>query len=140
MATLDPYVETSWDTTSYVNPTNMNHIERGITNSRKSENIAYDSNNSVKDKIDSMEIKFQQKSFDSFTIGATTYYDLDITITESGYTPVGIIQWTIFGTGAVTVIYVNIQNSTTARLRVRNNSNETVTSTGGNVTVLYTKS
>lgn len=52
MATLDPYVETSWDTTSYVNPTNMNHIERGITNSRKSENISYDSNNSVKDMID----------------------------------------------------------------------------------------
>ena len=52
MATLDPYVETSWDTTSYVNPTNMNHIERGITNSRKAENIAYDSNNSVKDMID----------------------------------------------------------------------------------------
>ena len=84
MATLDPYVETSWDTTSYVNPTNMNHIERGITNSRKAENIAYDSNNSVKDMID--DLKTNELEIFRFSTADGRYYTITFTsITEDRF-------------------------------------------------------
>lgn len=48
------YDKQTWNTTSYVNPTRMNHIEDGIeaADSKTADDIPYDSNNSVKDKID----------------------------------------------------------------------------------------
>ena len=52
------YLKQIWDTTSYVNPTRMNHIEDGIyavsnkVDNLSADDIPYDSNNSVKDMID----------------------------------------------------------------------------------------
>lgn len=54
------YSKQTWDTSSYVNPTRMNHIEDGIEGvSNEIDNldathIAYDSNTSVKEKIDEL--------------------------------------------------------------------------------------
>lgn len=47
------YSKQTWDTSSYVNPTRMNHIEDGIESASTATGTAYDSNTSVKDKIDS---------------------------------------------------------------------------------------
>lgn len=46
------YSKQTWDTTSYVNPTRMNHIEDGIESASTATGTAYDSSTSVKDKID----------------------------------------------------------------------------------------
>ena len=52
------YSKQTWDTSSYVNPTRMNHIEDGIEgvsdtiDNLDATNIPYDSNTSVKEKID----------------------------------------------------------------------------------------
>ena len=54
------YIKQIWDTTSYVNPTRMNHIEEGIyavsnkVDNLSADDIPYDNNNSVKDKIDNL--------------------------------------------------------------------------------------
>ena len=51
------YIKQIWDTTSYVNPTRMNHIEEGIyavsnkVDNLSADDIPYDNNNSVKDMI-----------------------------------------------------------------------------------------
>ena len=49
------YSKQTWDTTSYVNPTRMNHIEQGIYDASTATGTEYSSGVSVKDKIDSME-------------------------------------------------------------------------------------
>ena len=52
------YIKQIWDTTSYVNPTRMNHIEDGIyavsdkVDNLSADDIPYDSSNSVKDMLD----------------------------------------------------------------------------------------
>ena len=51
------YSKQTWDTTSYVNPTRMNHIEDGIEgvsneiDNLDAEDVAYDSNTSVSDML-----------------------------------------------------------------------------------------
>ena len=61
------YIKQIWDTTSYVNPTRMNHMEEGIyavsnkVDNLSAEDIAYDSNNSVKDKIDEYNLSANTK-------------------------------------------------------------------------------
>ena len=47
------YSKQTWDTTSYVNPTRMNHIEDGIeaADSKTADDIEYSTGVSVKDKI-----------------------------------------------------------------------------------------
>ena len=53
MAT-EPYVKQIWDTTSYVNPTRMNHIEDGIeaVDGKTASDIPYSSGVSTKAQID----------------------------------------------------------------------------------------
>ena len=46
------YSKQTWDTTSYVNPTRMNHIEQGIYDASTADGTEYSSGVSVKDKID----------------------------------------------------------------------------------------
>lgn len=46
------YSKQTWDTTSYVNPTRMNHIEQGIYDASTATGTEYSSGVSVKDKID----------------------------------------------------------------------------------------
>lgn len=46
------YSKQTWDTTSYVNPTRMNHIEVGIESASTATGTEYSSGVSVKDKID----------------------------------------------------------------------------------------
>lgn len=46
------YSKQTWDTTSYVNPTRMNHIEDGIASASTADGTDYSSGVSVKDKID----------------------------------------------------------------------------------------
>ena len=53
------YSKQTWDTTSYVNPTRMNHIEDGIESASTATGTEYSSGVSVKDKIDSMPHKTQ---------------------------------------------------------------------------------
>lgn len=53
------YSKQTWDTTSYVNPTRMNHIEDGIeaVDTKTADDIEYSSGVSVKDKIDDVDGK-----------------------------------------------------------------------------------
>ena len=46
------YSKQTWDTTSYVNPTRMNHIEQGIYDASTATGTEYSSGVSVKDMID----------------------------------------------------------------------------------------
>lgn len=48
------YSKQTWDTSSYVNPTRMNHIEDGIESASTATGTEYSSGVSVKDKIDRM--------------------------------------------------------------------------------------
>lgn len=48
------YSKQTWDTSSYVNPTRMNHIEQGIYDASTATGTEYSSGVSVKDKIDSI--------------------------------------------------------------------------------------
>ena len=71
------YSKQMWDTTSYVNPTRMNHIEDGIKDASDSidslsaNNIPYDSSNTIKQKIDEItnksytKVSFTHSSMDS---------------------------------------------------------------------------
>lgn len=47
------YSKQTWDTTSYVNPTRMNHIEDGIASASTADGTDYSSGVSVKEAIDS---------------------------------------------------------------------------------------
>lgn len=51
------YSKQTWDTTSYVNPTRMNHIEQGIYDASTATGTEYSSGVSVKDKLDSFIIE-----------------------------------------------------------------------------------
>ncbi len=48
------YSKQTWDASSYVNPTRMNHIEDGIESASTATGTEYSSGVSVKDKIDAM--------------------------------------------------------------------------------------
>lgn len=51
------YSKQTWDTTSYVNPTRMNHIEDGIeaVDTKTANDIDYASGTTIKSKIDSIQ-------------------------------------------------------------------------------------
>lgn len=51
------YSKQTWDTTSYVNPTRMNHIENGIESASTAAGTDYSSGVSVKDKLDAITNK-----------------------------------------------------------------------------------
>ena len=80
------YNKQTWDTTSYVNPTRMNHIENGIEEvsnaiaNLNATNIPYDSNTSVKEKIDSLEWKYAG----TLDMASPPSGAFDWTATESG--------------------------------------------------------
>ena len=62
------YSKQTWDTTSYVNPTRMNHIEDGIESASTATGTEYSSGVSVKDKFDSFtNITFSEKVYSSAT-------------------------------------------------------------------------
>lgn len=46
------YSKQTWDTTSYVNPTRMNHIEQGVYDASTATGTEYSSGVSVKDALD----------------------------------------------------------------------------------------
>jgi len=50
------YSKQTWDTTSYVNPTRMNHIEDGIESASTATGTEYSSGVSVKDNLDGITI------------------------------------------------------------------------------------
>lgn len=58
------------------------------------DDIAYDSNNSVKDMIDGKLFATDVVNTGSFTVNAGTYADKSMLIpVKSGYTPIGVISW-----------------------------------------------
>jgi len=72
------YIKQIWDTTSYFNPTRMNHIEDGIYNvsdkvdNLSADNIPYDSNTSVKEAIDEKPTDISDK----FVLNTTQFSSL----------------------------------------------------------------
>lgn len=63
------YSKQTWDTTSYVNPTRMNHIEDGIYDASTATGTEYSSGVSVKQKID---------EFETLVNISDNYYDLKV--------------------------------------------------------------
>ena len=93
------YSKQTWDTTSYVNPTRMNHIEDGIysADTKTANDIPYASGVSVKTQIDKKggkitEVNLQQGSFNydssskmwvsknpfSYYYGSRKIYSIDV--------------------------------------------------------------
>lgn len=69
----------------------------------------------------------QSSEIDNQTINATTNATFDITITKSGYTPLGIVGWGIYSAssngannGWCTPYGVGMPNTATARFVIRN--------------------
>ena len=117
------YSKQTWDTTSYVNPTRMNHIEQGI----------YDVEQEVGSLLRTKRISH------SYSVNANSEaywnpYNDDITL--SGYTPIGIIG---FATNNAYVHALNLEfaNNNYA-IGVHNFSNNQV-STGFAYDLLYVK-
>lgn len=75
----------------------------------------------------------------SITVSADSHYDADITIGKTGYTPLGIVSWIINGNTDVATVYVNLVNSTTARVRVRNYESSSASISNIIVRILYMK-
>ena len=73
------YSKQTWDTTSYVNPTRMNHIEDGIESASTATGTEYSSGVSVKQKIDSMGLCYKDLSI-TFDVDGSFRYDNDATI------------------------------------------------------------
>ena len=80
------YSKQTWDTTSYVNPTRMNHIEQGIYDASTATGTEYSSGVSVKDMIDDLS------TWESINLGTPTVsdrrrtYSVDLT----GYNEVAV--------------------------------------------------
>ena len=80
------YSKQTWDTTSYVNPTRMNHIEDGIysVDTKTANDIPYSSGVSVKDKLDWVLI-YQDLTFDSERKDVSAYSELFVVPKLQGY-------------------------------------------------------
>lgn len=88
------YSKQTWDTTSYVNPTRMNHIEDGIESASTATGTEYSSGVSVKDKIDS---KIGLSLYGSYTKSADV---------EVGYYPINKpFVATVYGSGVVVSMF-----------------------------------
>lgn len=91
--------------------------------------IPYDSNLSVKGKIDEVNNKFlwEEREFNiTYTSSTNPVATANVDISKSGYTPIGVISWGVFGTSStlciVTSLQVNPDNSTLYyAIRVRDN-------------------
>lgn len=132
------YIKQIWDTTSYVNPTRMNHIEDGIyavsdkVDNLSAEDITYGSGN-VKDIMDTeaLTITYTQNSYVSSTSACsaykknnTYYFNLNIGVTGnptpdfveigriSGWTAPKQLQMQVVGqSSSFTMVTVNITTS-----------------------------
>lgn len=70
------YTKQTWDTTSYVNPTRMNHIEDGISNAMTSSNMGY---------LGAKNLNFTPYYFDSREISGITWtVNADGTVKANG--------------------------------------------------------
>ncbi len=91
--------------------------------------IPYDSNISVKGKIDEVNDKFmwEEREFNiTYTSSTNPVATANVDISKSGYTPIGVISWGVFGTSStlciVTSLQVNSDNNTLYyAIRVRDN-------------------
>lgn len=74
----------------------------------------------------------------SYTIPVGSSQNIDIDITESGYTPIGIVGLSFSG-GRPDVTGFYIRTETEGRLIAKNDSDSAVTVTGASTFVLYKK-
>ena len=71
-------------------------VQGAIEELTSAENIAYDSNNSVKDMIDGNLFKTDSISTGSFSVNALSYADKNTAIpSKAGYVPIGVISWAL---------------------------------------------
>ena len=124
------YTKQTWDTTSYVNPTRMNHIEDGI---EAAANTA--------DSAASAVIAESKTVWTNLTLGAnsaTTVQTFDVS--KSGYTAVGVVGYRFDGRYGEMLSFskLSIENNTLTYL-IANNGNNSATGINVYVTVLYVK-
>lgn len=103
----------------------------GLANAVKPDasDIPYDSNTTVKGKIDEINDKFvwEEQEFNiTYTSSINPVATANVDISKRGYTPIGVISWGVFGTSStlcfVTSLQVNPDNSTLYyAIRVRDN-------------------
>ena len=73
----------------------------------------------------------------TITIEGNSYADVDVDVSVSGLSPMGIIGWMINGQVNFVITYVSLPSSNTARLRIRNLLATQASASGGSITVLY---
>ena len=78
-------------------------------------------------------------SFSDVSISANSYTDINIDVTKSGYTVLGVIGWQIDGHPEIAVNYVKMMSSTSARIRCYNISSTAISSFSGVIGILYRK-
>lgn len=124
--------------------TDLIHVNSGGTDYKETKaNFLSDVNSSITSLNNSLTNNFVTQEFtkSGSKSSNTDYYD-NITITKSGYTPIGIIQW-LFGGDYSTRFFLNgaTVNATTAYLVYRAESTTSFTSNNFSVkiVVLYKK-
>lgn len=79
-------------------------------------------------------------SIGSVTVPANSYADQSFTVTKSGYTPVGVILFSVSGTGTLYMGTASFNSAgTTCSMRILNYYSESKTGTCA-ATILYKKS
>lgn len=130
------YIKQIWDTTSYVNPTRMNHIEDGIYNvsnkvdNLSAEDIAYSSGVSVKDKFDATEIKAK-----TLTKTTTAQGAIGLELSSTTYDVISAVVLVGGGSYRIDVTCATVDNNFYAMIYQRDGS--LVTNTEVQVRVLY---
>lgn len=91
------------------------------------------------DKISkSTRIIRENFTFPGSSLAASAYYDVNINVTKSGYTPIGVSNWQINGTTRCALLYAAFTTATNLRLRIINASDASPqTFSDGAVSVLY---
>ena len=74
----------------------------------------------------------------SYTIAVGSSQNIDIDITETGYTPIGIVGLSFSG-GRPDVAAFYVRTDTEARLIAKNDSTSSITITGASAFILYKK-
>ena len=99
------YSKQTWDTTSYVNPTRMNHIEQGIADASTATGTEYSSGVSVKDKIDNLIKTVSYTHQYTITANGQAHWSIQSDwVIPAGYTPIAVTNIT---TGLANVFAIN---------------------------------
>ena len=114
------------------------NVQDAIEASSDAQYVKYSGSQSVKGKIDTMEIWIRTLTDSTgVTVGANSYQDLDIDVTSAGWTPACLGGWQLGGGARVAITYCALISATTVRIRFNNYTSSNITVNDVTLKVLY---